>query len=1278
MTANPPPSPRATRLISTAGRRLGVRGILSAAAAMAAGALTAPRAAAQTWVGPGGGVFNGSFQTASNWSPATVPAAASTAVFNLGQNYTVTFSTNVTTSNLVFSNSTGVTTFGGAGVTRTYTVGNTATFTGGTAALANLNLVTPGVLAVRGGNLLRVLGASSVTTGIFSVGDTPSGLASTVSVEGNASQFLVVGRGTHVVGSSGDTGSLTFSNSAAGDIGGTLALADDASASASATGNLKVLSGAALTVFNLRGATGASRSPQTAAVTVQGAGSSLTVGGSLTLGAESQGAATFDVLAGGTANLQTSPLTLDGTATMTVDGGTITASGLLRIDGLLTVTNGARFTHTPSSFGGPLSIGTGPDSLAGTPPALPSTVNVGGASTQFTADGVKVGTSTRGTFNQSGGAVLLTGITRIGSNTSKLDSGLYTLSGGTLNTAEVAVAGNTSDGTFTQSGGTHTVSTLLRVAANTGGGTGQSPPSPPATAVGAYTLSGGKLSAPTVWVGNTATGVVNHSGGSLTVAGELTLGGIIDSNTIFVGESNASGAYNLSGTGTLAAATQRVGWSAVGTFTQTGGTNTVSAQLIVGDVGAGSYSIAAGALTTPILKIGNGSVKQSGGTVTVGQAVNVATGFASDSGLYELAGGTLNAPTLALSSKGEALLELRGGVANVTTLIMGGDQGTQRATAVLTAGTLHTSVETVGRLGDARFIQGGGTNVVDARLTIGAPASPNPADPSGSGEYSLLAGTLSAAEIVVEGRGLLSLSGVNTRLESPNLVVRGGFVTAGNSTPTLAANATFAPTSAVRILNGLNLTGTVTLERAAITGAGTLGLDTTARLKGSGDVYLNVTNTGTIEADAGSLVLRGATLLNTGTLRNAPGANLFVKATSLTNNGNVAVNAGGSVAFDRPLSINSGKTLTVAGGTLAAPLLTNSGAASGFGQLAGDLDNFAAATFNGPTQIIGNFTNRPGGTLTVRNDQTLITGLTTNNGTITTLNGKVIFDGGLAASPLPAPATGLLTSVSNSPAAASPDSPSVTLTGASALITPFLRQQSLSLNGTAATPATVSIRPRAFGGQTSVLTALSIPTTANIPVGRLDLADTSLVVDYGATDPSPLATIRDLVTAGFHNGDWLGNGLTSSAAALDRTRALGYANAASVLTFVNGSATFAGVTVDPSAVLVRYTLGGDATLDGVVNFDDLLALAKNYNATAAAWPQGDYNYDATVNFDDLLILAKNYNKAQPTAPLPGTPADFAGDLAAAFAQVPEPSTALAAATAACGFALSTRRRRPLV
>jgi hypothetical protein len=103
---------------------------------------------------------------------------------------------------------------------------------------------------------------------------------------------------------------------------------------------------------------------------------------------------------------------------------------------------------------------------------------------------------------------------------------------------------------------------------------------------------------------------------------------------------------------------------------------------------------------------------------------------------------------------------------------------------------------------------------------------------------------------------------------------------------------------------------------------------------------------------------------------------------------------------------------------------------------------------------------------------------------------------------------------------------------------------------------------------------------------------------------------------------------------------------------------FGGATVDGSAVLVRYTLSGDATLDGTVDFNDLVKLAQNYNTTVpasgSAWYRGDFNYDGTVDFNDLVKLAQNYNSALPGEPIAGAPAAFEADLARAFAAVPEP------------------------
>ena len=67
-----------------------------------------------------------------------------------------------------------------------------------------------------------------------------------------------------------------------------------------------------------------------------------------------------------------------------------------------------------------------------------------------------------------------------------------------------------------------------------------------------------------------------------------------------------------------------------------------------------------------------------------------------------------------------------------------------------------------------------------------------------------------------------------------------------------------------------------------------------------------------------------------------------------------------------------------------------------------------------------------------------------------------------------------------------------------------------------------------------------------------------------------------------------------------------------------------------------FVLAGDANRDRVVNFTDLLAVARNYNGTGKTWADGDFDGNGNVNFNDLLLLARAYNTvlAPPPAPAP--------------------------------------------
>jgi autotransporter-associated beta strand protein len=229
-----------------------------------------------------------------------------------------------------------------------------------------------------------------------------------------------------------------------------------------------------------------------------------------------------------------------------------------------------------------------------------------------------------------------------------------------------------------------------------------------------------------------------------------------------------------------------------------------------------------------------------------------------------------------------------------------------------------------------------------------------------------------------------------------------------------------------------------------------------------------------------------------------------------------------------------------------------------------------------------------------------------------------------------------------------------------------LKVKSLNVPGGNVNLVNGMLQTLTVGDNTSVTNPITITSGGSVDLGRNGLA-----VDYAPSTSSGeaavLASVRSQIIAGYGPGkNWGGaNGITSSSAAGNSSTAIGYALASEVLPFNNGSSdTFLGSPVDKTTVVARYTLAGDATLDGTVDFNDLVKLAQNYNTTVSSgteswWNHGDFTYDGVTDFNDLVKLAQNYNTSLPNpsaAPIPGASIAFEADLARAFSSVPEPGT----------------------
>jgi hypothetical protein len=169
--------------------------------------------------------------------------------------------------------------------------------------------------------------------------------------------------------------------------------------------------------------------------------------------------------------------------------------------------------------------------------------------------------------------------------------------------------------------------------------------------------------------------------------------------------------------------------------------------------------------------------------------------------------------------------------------------------------------------------------------------------------------------------------------------------------------------------------------------------------------------------------------------------------------------------------------------------------------------------------------------------------------------------------------------------------------------------------------------------------------------GKVDDKDLFALKGAFTAGGAGAAALAEVKAAVLRRGDLTHDGRTDAADIdqLSRRLTQGY-------TWENDLNSDGQVNLADADALVHSVLGtldGDATLDGVVDFNDLVKLAQHYNVAngAQSWAAGDFTHDGSVDFNDLVKLAQNYNVSAADA------GAFPADFAAAMAAMPEPSLA---------------------
>jgi hypothetical protein len=323
-------------------------------------------------------------------------------------------------------------------------------------------------------------------------------------------------------------------------------------------------------------------------------------------------------------------------------------------------------------------------------------------------------------------------------------------------------------------------------------------------------------------------------------------------------------------------------------------------------------------------------------------------------------------------------------------------------------------------------------------------------------------------------------------------------------------------------------------------------------------------------------------------------------------------------------SLSSG--LVFSGGSLAVTSSFSSGRAITIGSAGGTIDVAAGKTFG-----FGDSLTWAGGTLKIVDSGT--TAIAQNSGAVSVLPNSVLNISSASAVTVGGSVDPFTDSSTNTRHVAIVNNGSLSIS-ANTTVAGITGSGALTI-GAAGTKNTLHL-----GAGLSTISSLNIGPSAS-----LDISNNHLVINYGSGS-DPIAAIRGYVESGY-NSSWSGPGIISSAIAPGY--GIGYADGT--------DGVVAGLS--SGQIEVKFTLLGDANLDGTVNGSDFSILASNFGQGAANWDQGNFFFSSSVNGTDFVALAQNFGQGASGADV--TSADIAAlDAFAAanglLADVPEPAS----------------------